>query len=106
MALHEFNQTNFDSDVLQSALPVLVDFWAPWCSPCRALAPTVEKLASENSEQFLVGKLNVDESPDIAGRYSIMSIPTLLLFVNGQVVEQIVGLTTKDKIMDKVKTYL
>ena len=82
---------NFDATVLNSDLPVLVDFWAPWCGPCHIIAPTVEALAKEFSGRLLVGKLNVDENPRTASRYGIMSIPTLLVFKNGRVVDQIVG---------------
>jgi len=102
MALREFNQANFETEVLKSALPVLVDFWAPWCGPCKALAPVVEKIAAEYEGRVIVGKLNVDEASLIASQYSIMSIPSLLLFVDGQVKEQIVGLTSKEKIKEKL----
>ncbi len=102
MALREFTQANFESDVLKSELPVLVDFWAPWCGPCKALTPVIEKVAAEYEGKIIVGKLNVDETPVIASQYSIMSIPSMLLFVNGQVKEQIVGLTTKEKIKEKL----
>lgn len=102
MALREFTNENFDTDVLKSDLPVLVDFWAPWCGPCKALGPLIEKIAVEYEGKIIVGKLNVDEASNVASQYSIMSIPSLLLFVNGQVKEQIVGLTTKEKIKEKL----
>jgi len=102
MGLLEFNQANFETEVLKSELPVLVDFWAPWCGPCKALGPVIEKIASEYEGKVTVGKLNVDEAPVIASQYSIMSIPSLLLFVKGQVAEQIVGLTSKEKIKEKL----
>jgi thioredoxin 1 len=82
---------NFDATVMHSDVPVLVDFWAQWCGPCHMIAPAVEALAKEFSGRLLVGKLNVDENPRTASRYGIMSIPTLLVFKNGQVVDQIVG---------------
>jgi len=95
---------NFDQSVINSANPVLVDFWAEWCGPCRRLAPTVEELATDYDGRISVGKLNVDDNPNVAFRYSIRGIPTLLLFKGGQIVEQIVGLADKDslkKLIDK-----
>jgi len=106
MALKELNTQSFDVEVLASEIPVLVDFWAPWCGPCKALGPTVEKLADEYAGKLTVAKINVDESPEIAARYSIMSIPTLLFFVKGEIVHQMVGLVQKEKIVDKIKSYL
>jgi thioredoxin 1 len=102
MALQEFKTAAFETEVLKSEIPVLVDFWAPWCGPCRALTPVIEKVAAEFEGKVTVGKLNVDEESAIAAKYSIMSIPTLLIFSKGQVVEQIVGLTTIEKIKDKL----
>jgi thioredoxin 1 len=102
--MREFTQANFEDAVLKSELPVLVDFWAPWCGPCKALAPVLEKVAAECEGKLVVGKLNVDEAPAIASQYSIMSIPSLLIFVKGQVKEQIVGLTSKEKIMEKLNS--
>ncbi|MFO7659407.1 MAG: thioredoxin [Candidatus Cloacimonadaceae bacterium] len=102
MAFKEFTQENFEAEVLKSELPVLVDFWAPWCGPCKAITPVLEKIAAEFEGKVIVGKLNVDEAPAIASQYSIMSIPSLLFYVKGQVKEQIVGLTTVEKIKDKL----
>ncbi|MDO9578245.1 MAG: thioredoxin [Candidatus Cloacimonadales bacterium] len=98
----EVNQDTFENEVLKSEIPVLVDFWAPWCGPCKALSPTVENIAREYEGKLKVCKLNIDSSPNIANRYSIMSIPTLLLFKNGKVETQIIGLAGKDKIVGKI----
>jgi len=106
MALLELNNSSFSEEVLQSSNPVLVDFWAPWCGPCKALTPTIEKLAAEYGDKVKFAKLNIDEAPEIASRYSIMSIPTLLLFHKGEVIEQLVGLVQKEKVLDKLKNFI
>lgn len=95
--VHEFSDANFKSEVLESDTPVLVDFWAPWCGPCRMLAPTIEELANNYQGSVKVGKLNTDENPDIASNYGISSIPTVLLFKGGQVVQSFVGLQPKEQ---------
>jgi thioredoxin 1 len=104
--MQELTSQNFATEVLQSDLPVLVDFWAPWCGPCKALTPTVEKIAVELEGKVKVMKCNIDQAQDIAGKYSIMSIPTLLVFHKGEVVSQLVGLVQKDKILDKLKAFI
>ena len=91
----EFSDTNFDTDVLQAETPVLVDFWAEWCGPCRMMTPTIDALATEYSGRVKVGKLNVDHNNGVAARYQIRGIPTLLLFKGGKVVEQMVGARSK-----------
>ena len=91
----EVTEQNFDQDVLQSSTPVLVDFWAPWCAPCRRLAPLVDELAEEYDGKVSFKKLNTDQSPSIAQRYGVFSIPTLLVFKDGQPIKQVVGLRPK-----------
>ncbi|MBD3245549.1 MAG: thioredoxin [Candidatus Omnitrophica bacterium] len=87
---------NFDQEVMQSDVPVLVDFWAPWCGPCQMVAPAVESIASSFEGKLKVGKLNVDEAPEIATQYTVMSIPTLLLFKDGKIMEKKIGATSKE----------
>lgn len=94
----ELKDSTFDQEVLKNPEPVLVDFWAPWCGPCRMLAPVVEEIAKEYSGKIKVCKLNTDEQPNAATRFKISAIPTLLFFKNGQVVEQIVGVHSKAEI--------
>jgi thioredoxin 1 len=98
---------DFDREVLESEVPVLVDFWAVWCSPCRMIAPTVDAVAEEYAGRAKVVKLNVDDSPDIAGRYGVQSIPTLILFKGGQPVDRLVGgQNTKQVIGDAISKQL
>ncbi len=94
----EVTDQDFEREVLKSDVPVLVDFWAPWCAPCRMLAPTVDQLASEYAGRAKVVKLNVDDNQETSFRYNIRGIPTLLLFKNGEVRDQIVGATSKENI--------
>jgi thioredoxin 1 len=91
-----FTDSNFDELVLKSSAPVLVDFWAPWCGPCKRLGPTVDALATDYAGRLTVGKLNVDDNPDVSFKFQIRGIPTLLVFKAGEVVESIVGLASKD----------
>lgn len=95
-----FTDTNFESEVLKSSQPVLVDFWAEWCGPCRFLTPTIEELASEVGESAKVGKLNVDENPETAAKYQINSIPSVLVFRDGELVETLVGVRAKQRYQD------
>jgi thioredoxin 1 len=98
----EFNDANFDQEVLKSELPVLVDFWAPWCGPCRMIAPSIEALSTEYAGKVKIGKLNSDDNPDVSAKFGIRSIPTLLIFKNGEVVNQLVGALPKDKIAEQL----
>jgi thioredoxin 1 len=95
MGVQEVNDANFTSEVLESSEPVLVDFWAPWCGPCRQIGPVVEQLASENAGSAKVVKLNVDDAPNSAQSYGVSSIPTLMVFKGGSVVERFVGVKPK-----------
>ena len=97
---------NFEASVIQASAPVLVDFWAEWCGPCRLVAPTVEALASDFSGRITVGKLNVDDNPLTAGRFGIRSIPTLLVFKGGQVVDSVIGLADKPRLKAVLEKYL
>jgi thioredoxin 1 len=102
----EITDTNFETEVLGSSVPVLVDFWASWCAPCRALAPTVEAIAEQYKDRVKVGKLDVDANGAASSRFNIRGIPTLLLFKGGQVKEQIVGAVSKDVIAKAIDKHL
>ncbi len=101
----EFTAENFDS-TLQSGVPVLVDFWAPWCGPCRMVGPFIEELAREYQGKAVVGKVNVDEQPTIAARYGVATIPTILIFVNGEIVEKAVGARPKAAFAEMLEKHL
>ncbi len=102
----ELTKDNFEKEVLKSDVPVLIDFWAVWCGPCKMIAPIVEELAQEYSGKLKVCKLDVDHNREIAGNYGIRSIPTLLIFKNGEVVEQIIGAVSKSHLINKLAPYL
>lgn len=102
----ELNDQNFEAEVASFQGTVLVDFWAPWCGPCRMVSPVVEEIAKEYKGKAKVGKLNTDDAPDIASRFGIRSIPTLLFFKNGAVVQQLVGAYPKGKISEKLESAL
>ena len=96
----EFTADNFETEVIQSIRPVLVDFWAEWCGPCRQIAPAVDEVAAEYEGRAIVGKVNVDHHPEIASQYGIRSIPSLLIFLQGKVQQQIVGAVEKRELTD------
>jgi thioredoxin 1 len=98
----ELNDGNFESEVLKSDLPVLVDFWATWCGPCRMVGPVVEEIAKDYEGKLKVGKLNVDENSQTAVQYGIMSIPSLLFFKGGKVIDQIIGAVPKQHFVEKI----
>ena len=98
----EVTDSNFESEVLKADTPVLVDFWAVWCGPCKMVAPVVEEIASEYDGKLKVGKLDVDNNPEVSMKFGIRSIPTLMVFKGGKVVEQIIGAVPKRNLVDKV----
>ncbi|HEU5123520.1 MAG TPA: thioredoxin [Verrucomicrobiae bacterium] len=101
-AVTQINESNFESEVVQSTQPVLVDFWAEWCGPCKMLAPVLEEVAGEFSGRVKVAKVNVDENPALAARFSVRSIPTLIYFANGNVQGQTVGLVSKKALAEQL----
>ncbi|MGZ0168938.1 MAG: thioredoxin [Planctomycetales bacterium] len=105
MAL-EFKDDSFEEDVLKSETPVLVDFWAPWCGPCRMLAPTIDAISEEYDGRVKVGKVNTDENPQISTQHQVNSIPTLMIFKGGEIVERLVGAIPKEKITEKLDAHL
>ena len=100
--VNEVNDAAFDAEVIQSSEPVLVDFWAPWCGPCRTIAPVVEELAAENSGSVKVVKVNIDDSPQSAQKFGVSSIPTLMVFKQGEVAERFVGVQPKNRLQEAI----
>ena len=97
-AILELNDSSFDTEVINSDKPVLVDFWAPWCGPCKALGPVIDEISNDFVDKVKVGKVNVDENPEISMKFGIRSIPTLMVFKNGEVQDQIIGAVPKSEI--------
>ncbi|MBW1990142.1 MAG: thioredoxin [Deltaproteobacteria bacterium] len=104
--IREISDATFDQDVLKATKPVLVDFWAPWCGPCRAISPIVEELAKDLGDKVDFAKCNVDDNPLTPGKYSIRAIPTLIVFKNGEVVEQITGMVPRAKLEEAINKAL
>jgi thioredoxin 1 len=102
----DFNQSNFAAQVLKSEIPVLVDFWAPWCNPCKMVAPVIAEIATEYQGKIEVGKVNVDDNQELAEQYGVMSIPTICLFVKGQTVMKLVGFRPKKEIVAEMLKHL
>jgi thioredoxin 1 len=103
---HEFTDSNFEQEVLKSGQPVLVDFWAPWCGPCRMIAPVVAEISTEYAGKLKVGKVNTDDNQGIAAKYGVMSIPTIMIFKNGEMVARIVGAQPKQALTGKIDAVL
>ncbi len=105
-AVLEINEDRFDQEVVQADLPVLVDFWAPWCGPCKMLGPVLEELASANDGRLKVVKVNVDENPDLAQKFEVMGIPAMFLFKNGDVIDSFTGAMSKQALTEKIDKYI
>lgn len=103
MAVVTFTQNNFEKEALQTSDVVIVDFWATWCGPCKMFSPVIDEIAEENHPGLVVGKVNVDEEPDLAGKYRVMSIPTLIVLKDGKVVANSVGVQSKKAVLDLVE---
>ncbi len=108
MAVNEVNNSNFESEVVEGSKqkPVVVDFWAPWCGPCKMVAPVIEELSEEMTEKITFVKLNTDDNQDTASKFGVMSIPTLILFKDGEPIDRIVGATTKNNLKEKLEAHI
>ena len=105
-ATKKVTDDSFEADVLKNDKPVLVDYWAEWCGPCRQVAPVLEAIAAEHGDKIDIVKLNVDENPEVTRRYGILNIPTLGVFQNGQVVKELVGARSKSKLLDELAEFI
>jgi thioredoxin 1 len=105
-AVLEINEEKFDQEVLKANLPVLVDFWAPWCGPCKMLGPVLEEVAAANDSRLKVVKVNVDENPDLAQKYEVMGIPAMFLFKTGDVIDSFTGAMSKQALTEKLEKYI
>ena len=106
MSTHKVTDTSFEADVLKSETPVVVDFWAEWCGPCKMIAPTLAEIATEQRGKLTIGKLNVDDNPDTARRFDVMSIPTLLVFKDGKQVKRLVGAKGKGQLLQDLAEFI
>lgn len=103
--LTDLNSENFSSTIKETDVPVLVDFWAPWCGPCKAITPILEEIADEMAGKVKICKVNVDENGSLAGEYNVRAIPNMILFKNGEVVEQLVGMSSKEDLVEKINAH-
>ena len=106
MGALSLDANNFQAEVTKSTVPVLVDFWAEWCGPCKAITPIIDQIAVELAGKLKVAKVNVDDNPELAGQFNVMSIPTLLIFKGGKPVDQIIGAMPKDRLLAKINPHL
>jgi len=105
-AVKEINESQFEQEVTKSAIPVLVDFWAPWCGPCKMLGPILEEVAAANDSRLKIVKVNVDENPDLAQKFEVMGIPSMFLFKNGDVIDSFTGAMSKQALTEKIDKYI
>jgi thioredoxin 1 len=105
-AVKEINESQFEEEVTKSEIPVLVDFWAPWCGPCKMLGPVLEEVAAANDSRLKIVKVNVDENPDLAQKFEVMGIPSMFLFKNGDVIDSFTGAMSKQALTEKIDKYI